>query len=60
MDDRYVLPTMFDRHGIAYLWYQYFSNLCSGMSFLCILLPDPQISESMLISRGVNNKFVLA
>jgi hypothetical protein len=55
-----VLPTMFDRHGIAYLWYQYFSNLCSGMSFLCILLPDPQISESMLISRGVNNKFVLA
>jgi hypothetical protein len=60
MDDRYVLRTVFDRHEFAYLQYQYFSNLCSGMTFLRILLPDPQISESMLISCGVDNKFVLA
>jgi hypothetical protein len=33
--------------------------LCSGLGFLCIMLPDPQISESMLISYGVDNKFVL-
>jgi hypothetical protein len=60
MDDRYVLPTVFDRHTFAYLQYQYFGNFCSGMTFLCILLPDPQISESMLISCGMDNKFVLA
>jgi hypothetical protein len=60
MDDRYVSNTVFDRHGFAYLQYQYFGNLCSGMSFLHILLPNPQISESMLISCGVDNKFVLA
>jgi hypothetical protein len=60
MDDRYVLPTVFDRHEFAYLQYQYFGNLCSGMAFLHILLPEPQISESMLISCGVDNKFVLA
>jgi hypothetical protein len=59
MDDRYVLPTVFDRHKFAYLMYQYFGNLCSGMAFLHILLSDPQISESMLISYGVDNKFVL-
>jgi hypothetical protein len=29
------------------------------MDFLRILLPDPQMSESMLISCGVDNKFVL-
>jgi hypothetical protein len=60
MDDRYVLPTMFNRHKFAYLQYQYFGNLCSGMAFLCILLLDSQISESMLISCGMDNKFVLA
>jgi hypothetical protein len=60
MDDMYVLPTMFHRHEFAYLQYQYFGNLCSGMAFLHILLPNPQISESKLISCGVDNKFVLA
>jgi hypothetical protein len=30
------------------------------MAFLRILLSDPQISESMLISCGVDNKFILA
>jgi hypothetical protein len=60
MDDRYMLPTVFDRHGFAYLRYQYFSNLCSCMAFLRILLSDPQISESMLISCGMDKKFVLA
>jgi hypothetical protein len=29
------------------------------MVFLHILLPDPQMSESMLISCGVDNKFIL-
>jgi hypothetical protein len=29
------------------------------MGFLRIMLSDPQISESMLISCGMNNKFVL-
>jgi hypothetical protein len=29
------------------------------MGFLRLLLPDPQLSESMLISCGVDNKFVL-
>jgi hypothetical protein len=60
MDDRYVLPTVFDRHEFAYLQYQYFGNLCSGMAFLHILLLDLEISESMLISCGMDNKFVLA
>jgi hypothetical protein len=41
MDDRYVLTTMFDRHEFAYLQYQYFNNLCSGVAFLRILLPNP-------------------
>jgi hypothetical protein len=60
MDDRYVFPTVFNRHKFAYLQYQYFGNLCSGMAFLHILLPDPQISELMLILCGVDNKFLLA
>jgi hypothetical protein len=60
MDDRYVLNTVFDGYEFAYLQYQYFGNLCSGLAFLRILLSDPQISESMLISCGVDNKFVLA
>jgi hypothetical protein len=60
MDDRYVLNTVFDRHEFAYLQCQYFGNLCTSMAFLCILLPDPQISESMLISCGMDNKFVVA
>jgi hypothetical protein len=60
MNDRYVSNTVSDRHEFAYLQYQYFGNLCSGMAFLHIILPDPQISESMLISCGVDNKFVLA
>jgi hypothetical protein len=33
--------------------------MCSGMSFFHILLPDPGFNESMLISCGVDNKFVL-
>jgi hypothetical protein len=60
MDDRYVSNTVFDGHEFAYLQYQYFGTLCSGLAFLRILLSDPQISESMLISCGVDNKFVLA
>jgi hypothetical protein len=60
MDDRYVLNKVFSGHKFEYLQYQYFSNLCTGMAFLRILLPDPQISESMLISCGVDNKIVLA
>jgi hypothetical protein len=60
MDDRYVSNTVFDWHEFAYLQYQYFGNLYNGLAFLHILLPDPQISESMLISCGVDNKFVLA
>jgi hypothetical protein len=58
MDDTYVSKLVFVVHYFAYFQYQYFSTLCSGMSFLHILLPDPQISESMLISCGVDNKFV--
>jgi hypothetical protein len=58
--NRYVSNTVFDGHEFAYLQYQYFGNLCNGLAFLRILLPDPQISESMLISCGVDNKFVLA
>jgi hypothetical protein len=60
MDDRYVLNTVLDGHEFAYLQYQYFGTLCSGLAFLRILLLDPQISESILISCGVDNKFVLA
>jgi hypothetical protein len=60
MDDRYVLNTVLDGHEFAYFQYQYFGTLCSGLAFLRILLPDPQISESMLISCGVDSKFVLA
>jgi hypothetical protein len=60
MDDRYVLNTVFDRHEFAYLQCQYFGNLCTSMAFLRILLLDPQISESMLISCGMDNKFVVA
>jgi hypothetical protein len=59
MDDRYVLKFVFDVHYFAYCQYQNFGTLCSGMSFLRILLPDPQMSDSMLISSGVDNKFVL-
>jgi hypothetical protein len=60
MDDRYVSNKVFNSHEFEYLQYQYFGNLCSGMAFLHILLRDPQISESILISCGVDNKFVLA
>jgi hypothetical protein len=60
MDDRYVSNMMLDGHEFAYFQYQYFSTLCSGLAFHCIMLSDPQISESMLISCGVDNKFVLA
>jgi hypothetical protein len=59
MDDRYVSKLVFYGHDFANFQYQYFSTLCSGMSFLRILMLDPQISESMLISCGVDNKFVL-
>jgi hypothetical protein len=59
MNDRYVLKLVFDVHYFAYFQYQYFSILCSGLGFLRILLPHPQISESMLISCGVDKKFVL-
>jgi hypothetical protein len=59
MDDRCVLKLVFDGHDFTNFQYQYFSTLCSGRGFLHILMPDPQISESMLISCGVENKFVL-
>jgi hypothetical protein len=54
MDDRYVSKMVFDSHDFAY--FQYFATLCSGLVFLHIMLSDPQISESMLISCGVDNK----
>jgi hypothetical protein len=60
MDDRYVSNMVFDGHEFAYFQYQYFGTLCSGLTFLHIMFPDPQISESMLISCGVDNKFVFA
>jgi hypothetical protein len=60
INDRYVSNTVFDGHEFAYFQYQYFSTLCSGLAFLRIMLPDPQISESMLISCGAENKFVFA
>jgi hypothetical protein len=59
MDDRYILKLVFDGHDFANFQYQYFGTLCSGLGFLRILMSDPQISESMLISCGVENKFVL-
>jgi hypothetical protein len=59
MDDRYISKLVFDIHYFAYFQYQYFGILCSGMGFLHILLHDPQISESILISCDVDNKFVL-
>jgi hypothetical protein len=59
MDDRYVSKLMFDGHNFANFWYQYFCTLCSGLDFFRILMLDPQISESMLISCGIENKFVL-
>jgi hypothetical protein len=59
MDDMYVLTLVFDVHYFAYFQCQYFGILCNGMGVLRILLPDPQISESMLISCGMDNKFVL-
>jgi hypothetical protein len=60
MDDRYVSNMVFNGHKFTYLQYQYFGTLCSGLAFLHILLLDPQISELMLISCGVDNKFVRA
>jgi hypothetical protein len=60
IDDRYVSKLVFDAHDIAQFQYQYFTTLCSGLAFLHIMLSDPQISESMLISCGVDNKFLLA
>jgi hypothetical protein len=59
MDDRYVSNMVFNGQDFEHFLYQYFSTLCSGLGFLCIMLLDPQISESMLISCGVDNKFVL-
>jgi hypothetical protein len=59
MDDRYVSNMVFDGHGFAYFQYQYFGTFCSGLTFLRTMLLDPQINESMLISCGVDNKFVL-
>jgi hypothetical protein len=59
MDGRYVSKLVFDVHYFSYFQYQYFSILCSGMDFLRILLPDPQISELMLISCSMDNKSVL-
>jgi hypothetical protein len=59
MDDKYVSKLVFNGHNFANFQYEYFSTLCSGLGFLRIQMPDPQISESMLISCGVENKFVL-
>jgi hypothetical protein len=59
IDDRYVSKLVFDGPDFAKLQNQYFSTLCSGLGLLRILMPDPQISESMLISCGMENKFVL-
>jgi hypothetical protein len=59
MDDRYVSKLVFDGHDFANFQNQYFGTLCSGLGFLRILLPDPQISESMLISCRMENKLVL-
>jgi hypothetical protein len=59
MDDRYVLKLVFDGHDFANFQYHYYVTLCSGLGFLHIMMPDPQISESMLILCGTENKFVL-
>jgi hypothetical protein len=59
IDDRYISKLVFDGHDFANFRYQYFDTLCSGLGFLHLLMPDPQISESMLISCGVEYKFVL-
>jgi hypothetical protein len=59
MDDRYVSKLVFDGDDFANFKYQYFGTLCSGLGFLRILMPDPQISESIFISCGIENKFVL-
>jgi hypothetical protein len=59
MNDRYVSILVFDGHDFANFQNQYFGTLYSGMGFLRILMSDSQISESMLISCGVKNKFVL-
>jgi hypothetical protein len=59
MDDRYVSTLVFDGHDFSNFQNQYFGTLCSGLGFLRILLPDPQISESMLISCRMENKLVL-
>jgi hypothetical protein len=60
MDDRYVSKLVFDGHDYAYFQYSVeFGTLCSGPGFLHIMLLGPQISESILISCGVDNKFVL-
>jgi hypothetical protein len=59
MDGSYVSKLLFDGHDFANFQFQYFGTLCSGLGFLRIMMPDPQISESMLISCGVENKFVL-
>jgi hypothetical protein len=60
MDDKYVSKMVFDGHAFSYFQYQYFATLCSRLTFLRIMLSDPQISESMPISCGIDNKFVLA
>jgi hypothetical protein len=60
MNDRYDSKLVFDGHDYAYFQYTTeFGTLCSGLGFLRIMLPDPEISGSMLISCGVHNKFVL-
>jgi hypothetical protein len=59
MDDRYVLKMVFDVHDFAKFQYKYFGTFCSCLVIFRILFPDPQINESMSISCGVENKFVL-
>jgi hypothetical protein len=50
VDDRYVSKLVFNGHDYAYFqYYAEFGTLCSGLGFLRIMLPDPQISQSMLI-----------
>jgi hypothetical protein len=61
MDDRYVSKLVFDVHDFANFQYKYFGTFCSGLGFFCIHVDFMwcQIIESMLISCGVKNKFVL-
>jgi hypothetical protein len=60
MDGRYVSKLVFDGHNYAYFQYSpKFGTLWNGLGFHHIMLPDTQISESMLISCGMDNKFVL-